>query len=184
MYGGLYDMGGGIGSTLQRIQYYNAGEFKDVQNFVIDTVIGMYIKKMKGLHAGQNINKGFGILQEGNNDENHFAGPVLIYDSLKVQGLKLYSPMGTPALLVFATDSVRTNYYKYINTGAAITLNLPNPTTVANREHLIINQGTAVITFNYPVWLDAATSISTLDYGYPDNAIKVFSDGTKWIGYK
>jgi hypothetical protein len=183
MYGGVYDMGGGVGSTLQRLHYYNAGGLKDVINFTIDTAVGFYVSKMKG-KSGVAINKGFGIYQEGENDVNLFAGPVIVNDSLKVQGLKLYSPMGTPALLVSATDSVRTNFYKYINTGAAITLNLPNPTTVANREHLIINQGTAVITFNYSVWLDAATSISTLDYAYPDNSIKVFSDGTKWIGYK
>ena len=114
----------------------------------------------------------------------YLNGNVFASESLKVKSLPVYSLLETPATSVAINTILATTSYKYINTGGAVTFTLPDPTTVTSREWQILNFGTDNITFNYSVWLDAVTNITTLDFAYPDNTLKVFSDGTKWIGYK
>lgn len=74
--------------------------------------------------------------------------------------------------------------HRYVNTGGAITLTLPDPVAYPDREHQIINMGTAQISFDRSIFLDATTSVSALDFVFPDNKINIISDGTKWIGYR
>ena len=61
---------------------------------------------------------------------------------------------------------------------------LADPTLYDRREHIIYNYGTGLITFNYPLWYDKVTSVSNLNFSFPDNVIKIFSNGVKWMASK
>jgi len=77
LYGGYLDAYGKSGSTMERfmfytaggIRYYNANAYLNVTN-----IMGLYIAPMKSAFTG--ITNGWGIYQQGSQDNNYFGGKL------------------------------------------------------------------------------------------------------------
>ena len=81
---------------------------------------------------------------------------------------------GTGNYTVLATDHV------VINTGAAATWTLPDPTTSAGRVYRLLNQGTGSITLSRTVRTASGTTSTTLLNTAATNFYEILSDGTEW----
>lgn len=81
---------------------------------------------------------------------------------------------GTGNYTVLATD------YVVINTGAASTWTLPDPTACAGRVYRLLNQGTGAITLSRTVKTANATTTTNLAVTAGSNFYEILSDGTEW----
>jgi hypothetical protein len=81
---------------------------------------------------------------------------------------------GTGNYTLVSTD------YVVINTGAAATWTLPDPTTCAGRTYRLLNQGSGSITLSRTVRTASGTTSTTLVVTAGSNFYEILSDGTEW----
>ena len=82
---------------------------------------------------------------------------------------------GTNAYTILATD------YVVINTGAAATWTLPDPTACAGRTYRLLNQGTGNITLSRTVrTANGGSTTTNLAFAAGSNFYEILSDGTEW----
>ena len=102
----------------------------------------------------------------GTNDPN---------SSLSLNGsLSMRYRSGTGAYTLAASD------YVVINTGAAATWTLPDPTTCAGRIYRLVNHGSGNITLSRSVTTSNGGSTTTLNTGATSNTAEIMSDGSVW----
>ena len=102
------------------------------------------------------------------------VGTATPNSTLTVNGsLTMRYRSGTGAYTITATD------YVVINTGAATSWTLPDPTTCAGRIYRLVNHGTGNITMSRAVTTASGSTTTTLSNG-GNNFIEIMSDGTVW----
>ena len=77
LYGGYLDAGAKSGSTMDRFMFYTAGGFRYYNSNLylnISDAMGLYVAPMKSAFTG--ITRGWGVYQEGSQDNNYFGGDI------------------------------------------------------------------------------------------------------------